>query len=608
LLGQGWAGDTLAVLESVRTFASFYRASPRLVGLGMVFGVGSGLLWPGFMLATGALVEAVRDGTSYTVPLAIVATIFALLRIVDPIREELGNALWPRVDHWLGNRIMRAVSASPGLQEIEDPKVLDSIAQAQGTTTGFTAGRAAQGFTSLCASRVQSIAALIIVAHWYWWAGLALAAAYAVAFAISRWHYREVTEVVTGRTDRLRRAYYLRRVALSSQFAKETRVFELKDWLVARYQDTSLGVLQDIWHKRDEGWLVSFALVVGTAVLEGVVLAVVGRAAVDGQIGLGTALVVAQAILAAGLLSRYEESDDALDHARVSLAKVAALEAATRTSGPTPRGSRSADGLPRHTIRFEDVSFTYPGRTEPVLDHFNLEINAGRSLAIVGENGGGKTTLVKLLTRLYEPTAGRITADGIDLRALSPDAWHRRVSALFQDFARFEISAYDNVAFGALHAQADSDRVKRAAADAGVQQVIERLSLGWDTRLSREFRNGGELSGGEWQRLAMARALFGIAAGAGILILDEPTASLDVRGEAEVYQRFLELTLGVTTIVISHRFSTVRRADRIIVVEHGQVVEDGTHADLVRIPGGHYAEMYNLQASRFSNSVAVVDA
>jgi ATP-binding cassette subfamily B protein len=228
-------------------------------------------------------------------------------------------------------------------------------------------------------------------------------------------------------------------------------------------------------------------------------------------------------------------------------------------------------------------------------------------LAIVGENGSGKTTLVKLLTRLYDPTSGRITADGVDLRDLKPEEWHRRVAALFQDFARFELSAYDNVAFGALHNRTDAAAISRAAADAGVLSTIERFPNGWDTVLSREFTAGGELSGGEWQRLALARALFGISSGAGVLILDEPTASLDVRGEAEIYQRFIELTQGVTTVVISHRFSTVQRADRIVVVEGGQVIEDGTHVQLVARPNGRYARMYALQAARF-NEPEPVDA
>jgi ATP-binding cassette subfamily B protein len=331
---------------------------------------------------------------------------------------------------------------------------------------------------------------------------------------------------------------------------------------------------------------------------------VIANDSVYGRIELATAVATAQAVLAAGILSLYQDGDWALEEAASSNARIAELERATFNAKTIRSGSRPAEGMPRTSIRFEQVTFTYPGRSDPVVDCLDLEIQAGRSLAIVGENGAGKTTLVKLLARLYEPTGGRITVDGVDVRELSTTAWRRRIAAVFQDFARFELSAYDNVAFGALHAFDDSDKVQRAASDAGVLGIVERLERGWATTLSREYRFGAELSGGEWQRLALARALFGVAAGAGVLILDEPTASLDVRGEAQLYERFLELTRGVTTIVISHRFSTVRRADRIVVVEHGRVIEDGTHADLVQRRGGRYAEMYALQASRFEPGVA----
>jgi ATP-binding cassette subfamily B protein len=216
----------------------------------------------------------------------------------------------------------------------------------------------------------------------------------------------------------------------------------------------------------------------------------------------------------------------------------------------------------------------------------------------VGENGAGKTTLMKLLCRLYDPDGGRITVDGVDLRDLDPTAWHHRLAAVFQDYVQFELSARDNVAFGALDNRADTDAVVAAAELAGALDVVTKLSRGWDTPLSREYSDGAQLSGGEWQRLALARALFAVRSGAGVLILDEPTAALDVRGEAEVYERFLELTRGVTTLVISHRFSTVRRADRIVVVDAGRVVEDGTHDELIAARG-HYARMYSLQASRF---------
>ncbi len=617
LLGRGWpyscrvmARLHARVREKLRlgtltgaldALAAFYRASPRLTVCSLALATCSGLLAPAFMLATGELVASLQGGRAYLAPLTAVAAIFTLQRVLDPVRGYLGQILRPRVDETLGDRIMVAVSAPAGLQELEDPRVLDRIEQARGTVTGFTPGQAAEEFAALWALRIQAVASLAIVLRWYWWAGLALLLTYSVSFNLTRWHYRSVTVVVWGQTEHLRRSYYLRGLALSAQVAMETRIFDLGQWLVRQYREGSLAVLRDIWRKRNEGWSEAAGITVLMALVEAVTLGFVAADARAARLPLGTAVTLAQAVIAAGLLSRYEDADWGLGEAGASVGKVAELEASIRDVGTIKGGGRSAEGMPRRAIRFENVTFTYPGRARPVLEALTLEIEAGRSLAIVGENGAGKTTLVKLVTRLYDPTAGRITVDGVDLRDIDPMAWHGRTSALFQDFARFEMTAYDNVAFGALHARDDAAAVSRAAADAGILRVIQRLGDGWDTTLSRAYRDGADLSGGEWQRLAMARALFGVAAGAGVLILDEPTASLDVRGEAEVYQRFLELTRGVTTIVISHRFSTVRRADRIVVVERGHVIEDGSHAELVSRPDGRYARMYALQASRFAD-------
>jgi ATP-binding cassette subfamily B protein len=322
-------------------------------------------------------------------------------------------------------------------------------------------------------------------------------------------------------------------------------------------------------------------------------------------VSLGIAVATIQAIFAAGFLSWYDDPHWSIDQAATAVRKIRELEEAVRGLHIDISGTRDPAGLPHREIRFEHVSFSYPDSTRAILNDFNLTIEAGRSLAIVGENGAGKTTLVKLLARLYEPGGGRITVDGIDLRELDPSAWHRRIAAVFQDFTQFELSAYDNVAFGAVHAANRLDALEHAAEQAGALELVRRLPSGWTTPLSRELTDGSQLSGGEWQRLALARALFAVQAGAGVLVLDEPTASLDVRGEAEVYQRFLELTRGVTTIVISHRFSTVRRADRIVVIEGGQVVESGSHTELLELEG-RYATMYTLQAARFVSSVEPV--
>jgi ABC-type multidrug transport system fused ATPase/permease subunit len=258
-------------------------------------------------------------------------------------------------------------------------------------------------------------------------------------------------------------------------------------------------------------------------------------------------------------------------------------------AGALPVGIRPAAGMPARELRFRDVRFAYPNAGAPVLQGFDLTIPAGSSLAIVGQNGAGKTTLAKLLCRLYDPQAGAIEVDGVDLRTLDLDGWRSRVAAVFQDFIRFELSLRDNVA----PAGAPDDVIRVALADAGAAGLAEL-----DTLLSRGYEGGTDLSGGQWQRVALARALCAVRQGAGIVLLDEPTAQLDVRGEAEIFDRILAATRHATTILVSHRFSTVRHADRICVLEGGRVVELGTHDELMAA-GGRYRTMFDLQASRF---------
>jgi len=252
--------------------------------------------------------------------------------------------------------------------------------------------------------------------------------------------------------------------------------------------------------------------------------------------------------------------------------------------------------LPAREIRFRDVSFAYPGGA-PVLDHFDLAIPAGASLAIVGQNGAGKTTLAKLLCRLYDPVGGAIEIDGVDLRELDVDAWRSCVTAVFQDFTRFEASLRDNVA---------PRRNGRAPPDDGMLHELltaagARDLASLDTILAKGYSGGTDLSGGQWQRVALARALAAVKLGAGLVLLDEPTAQLDVRGEAEIFGRLLAATRHCTTILISHRFSTVRQADRICVVERGRVVEMGGHDELMAL-GGRYRTMFDLQAQRFQEA------
>jgi ATP-binding cassette, subfamily B, bacterial len=262
--------------------------------------------------------------------------------------------------------------------------------------------------------------------------------------------------------------------------------------------------------------------------------------------------------------------------------------------GPVP------NKMAERELCLDDVSFGYPGSSRPVLSGLDLRIAPGSSLAIVGFNGAGKTTLMKLLCRFYEPDRGRITVGGIDIRSIPAAEWQASIAALFQDFARYELPATDNIGFGAPALLTDPMWVRGAARRAGALGFLDELPAGLATPLSRSYAGGADLSAGQWQRVALARALLALDSGRPLALLDEPTANLDARAEAEFFGRFLDLTRGATTIVVSHRFATVRRADRIVVLDGGAVTEDGTHEELIAA-GGQYAQMFALQAAAFTD-------
>jgi ATP-binding cassette subfamily B protein len=313
-----------------------------------------------------------------------------------------------------------------------------------------------------------------------------------------------------------------------------------------------------------------------------------GAAAADGQLSLGRLVTFASAAVSTSMVA-FGGLSWALDSAAPPAAAVLRLQAAMAPAGALAHGSRRATGLPAREIRFRNLTFAYPTTDKPVLAGLDLVVPAGTSLAIVGQNGAGKTTIAKLLCRLYDPQEGAIEIDGVDLRELDVDDWRARVTAVFQDFIRFQWPLRDNVA----PAGAPDDLINEALAAAGATGLADL-----DTVLARGYPGGIDLSGGQWQRIALARTLCAVKQGAGLVLLDEPTAQLDVRGEAEIFDRILAATRQVTTILISHRFSTVRHADRICVLEQGTVVELGTHDELIAA-GGRYRTMFDLQASRF---------
>jgi ABC-type multidrug transport system fused ATPase/permease subunit len=431
-----------------------------------------------------------------------------------------------------------------------------------------------------------------VLAAYAWWAPLLLGGAWLATHWLLResgvWRDRETEEV----RDAQRHADYAYRLAVGPQAAKELRLFGLADWVVDRFRTRRRRLYDLRWEAtrlRERPVIWSLLLVLGA---NAIVFWSLGAAAMNGTLGLDRLVTFASAAIGASMIA-FGGLSWALDGAASPAAAVRRLRGAMAPIGAlTPGGHASASSMPAREIRFRDVRFSYPG-APLVLEGLDLVVPAGSSLAIVGQNGAGKTTIAKLLCRLYDPQGGAIEVDGVDLRALDVESWRGRVTAVFQDFVRFELSLRENVA----PAGAPDDVVRAALDDAGAGSVADL-----DVVLARGYPGGTELSGGQWQRVALARALCAVRLGAGLVLLDEPTAQLDVRGEAEIFDRFLAATRHATTILISHRFSTVRHADRICVLEGGRVVELGTHDELMAARG-RYRTMFDLQASRFDAAV-----
>jgi ABC-type multidrug transport system fused ATPase/permease subunit len=434
---------------------------------------------------------------------------------------------------------------------------------------------------------IGGLASAAILARYGWWAPLLLAGAWLATHWLLResaiWRDRNTEEVRGAQRD----ADYAYRLAVDPPASKELRLFGLAGWTIDRFtaRRTRLHELQYAATRlRERPVIWSLLLVVSANV---VVFWLLARAAGDGRISLGTAVIYVQSAVGVSMIA-FGGFSWALDGAAAPVAAVLRLEPAMRPAGALRSGSRRADSMPARDIRLRDLTFAYPAGAA-VLEHFDLTIPAGTSIAIVGQNGAGKTTIAKLLCRLYDPQSGAIEIDGVDVRDFDLASWRTRVAAVFQDFMRLELPLRDNVA----PSGAPDGIVRGALASAGAANLA---SL--DTVLARAYDGGTDLSGGQWQRVALARALAAVNLGAGVVLLDEPTAQLDVRGEAEIFDRLLAETRHCTTILISHRFSTVRHADRICVLEHGRVVELGTHDELMAL-GGRYRTMFDLQAQRF---------
>lgn len=549
----------------------------------------------GFALATGRLVSAIESGTPLNSSLILLGLILLVLLLLGPLQAAVSGNLGDSLAAWLYDKMTAAVNKPAGLGHLEDAALASDLALAREIDLGISEPPLAVSLRFIAAGLADLLAglfAVITLARYNFWGALLLAGAWTSTHWLLRessvWKDRNTAEVRAAQ----REAGYLYNLAVQAPAAKEIRLFGLANWLVQRFLERRVRLFElryTATRLRQKPLALAMLLISAVNLL---VFWSLAQASQNGSLPLDQAVVAVQMAAAAGLIA-FGGLNWAFDGAAAPVAAVLRLEEDMEPAGRIKSGTANPASMPARSIRFKDLSFSYPSSPSPVLQGLNLEIPAGTSLAIVGVNGAGKTTLAKLLCRLYEPQAGSIEVDGVDLRTMDLDAWRGRISAIFQDYLRLDMSLRENVA----PTGADDACVLKALELAGADKLRDL-----DTILSKAFAGGSELSGGQWQRVALARAICGVLRGAGLLILDEPTAQLDVRGEAEIFKRVLEASQGITTILISHRFSTVRQAQRICVLDEGKVIELGSHAELMAL-GGHYAEMFTLQAKRFADGL-----
>ena len=576
------------------------RASAVLALTWWILLVARGLLPAMFVVAMGVLVGAVERGDDLIWPLALVGGMFVLVQTLSPLHLMVSQNLGSRMAAYLYDQLTLACTEPAGMGHLEDPEVTKDLTMARDFDLGISGPPLFVSMDFIAAGLVEMVAGLVatcLLFGYSWWAPLVIGTAWLLTHYLLResgvWKDRQTDEVRMAQ----RHADYAYQMAVNPPASKELRLFGLANWVVQRFAKHR-RLLHDLrWEAtrlRQQPLAMSLILVTAANVI---VFISLGYDATQGNLDLQQLVIYAAATMTASMIA-FGGLSWALDGAAAPAGAVMRLKPAMVEKGHLSNSTKEATNLPKESIEFKNLTFAYPTTGEITLEHFNLSIPVGTTLAIVGPNGAGKTTLAKLLCRLYEPQQGSIEIDGINLADLSIDSWRNRVTAVFQDFVRFELSLRENVC---PTGEASDETILRALERAGMKDIVPL-----DTILSKAYQDGIDFSGGQWQRIALARALCQVYLGVGLVLLDEPTAQLDVRGEAEIFSRVMDETKDVTTILISHRFSTVRKADVICVLEHGHVVELGSHDELMAL-SGRYQTMFDLQASHFDEDEENLD-
>ncbi|HXY15646.1 MAG TPA: ABC transporter ATP-binding protein [Terriglobales bacterium] len=597
---SGWQ-ERLAALRNVPPVLKIvWESGPAVVTFGLIFRLFVAVLPVALLWITKLIIDNIVRAISGHHPVSprfwwLVAAEFGvavLLSILSRGIDYLDSLLADKYTRHVSIAVMKHASELD-LVAYEDPVFYDRLERARVQATDRLG--MIQSIGRLIQQLITAVTMSVTIIVYSPWLMLLLVAGVLPAF-LGESHFAFLGYAKNfSQTPIKRQLDYLRVLGGSKEAAKELKLFGLSRFLTERFTQLSDRIyVQDVSLARRRLFAGAALSVIGTLGYYAAYAWVIWRT-LTGVLSIGTLTLLAGAIQQASLNIQQVFSTLAgiADQALFLTDLLAFFD-----MQPTIRSKPNATPAPRpiqHGFEFRNVSFRYPGTDRLVLNHLDFHLHPGERVALIGENGEGKTTIVKLLTRLYDPTEGQILLDGVDLRDYDLEDLYHEIGVIFQDFMRYEMTARENIASGLIQERENLTLLREAAHKSLADEVIERLPQRYEQMLGRRFEGGVDLSGGEWQKVALARAYLRDAQ---LLILDEPTASLDARSEFEVFRRFAELTAGKMALFISHRFSTVRMADRIVVLEKGRIAEEGTHEQLSML-GGRYAEMFELQAASY---------